>query len=109
MSVIRWEDPPEPSLSRLPERSRLNHAAIAACLRRKPGAWALVDEGSAAYTISSTIRTGQIAAYHPGGSFEAVGRVVHGMARLYVRFVADPSAVGGGRSDNPNPDLGGAA
>lgn len=107
MSVIRWEDPPPASVSRKPERSKLDHGAIAACLRRRPGAWALVDEGSWSGTHTTAIRTGSLFAYRPCGSFDAVARQVNGITRLYVRYLGDPSAVGGERSDNPNAsDLG---
>lgn len=111
MSVIRWEEPPPPSLSRSPEKRRLEHWAIAECLRRRPGVWALVAEGSWFHTLTSQIKFGSLAPYRPAGSFDAVARQVGDATRLYAKYVGDPSAVGGEpeATSKESSDLGGDA
>jgi hypothetical protein len=62
----------------------LQHQGIAVMLRSRPGTWARIGSLSASYV--STIRQGRIAAYRPGGSYEA--QAVNG--QVYARYVGDP-------------------
>lgn len=57
------------------------HEVIAAKLRERPGVWALLPNLPVNY--AGAINKGQITAYRPGGSYEAVNR----NNQLYIRYV----------------------
>lgn len=86
-SVIRWEDPPRPGPG-----GRRDWPAIAAELRKRPGAWAHVATYgtiSVAGNVAYQVRSGKFAGVQPAGSVEAVSRAVDGECRVYARYVGD--------------------
>lgn len=82
MTGLRWEEPPEAYKST--QRSKV-HQSIAAELKAQPGRWAVLEIVSIG--LAAQIRRGDIAAYRPGGSFEARARVIDGERRIYARYV----------------------
>ena len=90
MSEIRFEPPP--GFARNGKAWSLDHSGIVATLRARPGEWAIVATYSAPGTASSmatSIKSGRLAVYRPGGSFEAITRKVDGEVRVYARFVGE--------------------
>jgi hypothetical protein len=92
-SGLKFETPPAA------ERSNANadqYAAEAAELRANPGAWAVLKEftgegsgaRSGAWRLASRVKKGEIKAFAPAGSFEAVTRS-NGHSKVYVRFVGE--------------------
>ena len=88
-----WPDGP-PALDHA-DRDEIDHVHLAGRLRSRPGVWAELEGVSGMYAHS--IRAGRIAAYRPGGSFEALGQG----GVLYARYVGQegtasaPHAAGG--------------
>lgn len=96
MSVIRWEDPPPPQRRPGSNQGRRastgRWAAVAADLRTRPGAWALVqvsDRWSSVAGNPQNIRAGKLAGFKPPGAFEAIFRLVGDEARCYARYVGE--------------------
>lgn len=95
--VIRWEEPPSTPALRAAARAR-EWAATAAALRKKPGQWAVIKEGSIhGFGNDVTyIRKGQ-GPFAPEGAFEALQRVDPDPGRrssartgkVYARYVGD--------------------
>lgn len=59
-------------------------------LRDRPKEWAILkrcDSAASAAALAGFIRIGQLAAFRPGGAFEAASRIVDDEARVYVRYV----------------------
>jgi hypothetical protein len=86
MSVIRWEEPPDPTA--------YDWDGIAAQLRESPERWALIVEPatvSLATTMAYQIRKGGRPAFQPPGTFEAKAYTKGGLIRIYARYVGDPS------------------
>ncbi|SOE25648.1 hypothetical protein [Streptomyces sp. OK228] len=82
---LHFEDPPP--AARL--GSRVDHAAVAAELKARPGEWAIVGThatGGAANTAAGRIKSGHPHAYRPAGAFDAVGRTVNGEHRTYAMY-----------------------
>ena len=76
----------------------IDHALAAATLRQFPSTWgvvAVVEQGLHLRLahLASAIRRGGVAAYRPGGWFEAEVRRRHGYSYLYVRYVGDGADV----------------
>jgi hypothetical protein len=94
---LRFEAPPAA------ERSNGNAAAQyteeAAQLKARPGEWAVLKEftgegsgaRSGAWRLASRVKKGEIKAFAPAGSFEAVTRS-NGHSKVYVRYVAGEAA-----------------
>lgn len=83
---FRWETPPAKGQL----RRRTKYAPIAQQLRRSPGRWALIrtcHNMATARCLASALRRGQMPAFRPLGSFEALHRMVDGEPRVYARFV----------------------
>ena len=88
MSEIRFEVPP------LASRRFVDHAAVAAQLRARPGEWAPIGvygTGGSAAAMAYSIKAGRIKPYAPKGSFEALARTVGDECRVYARYVGDAS------------------
>ena len=84
---MKWEDP-----SVTPRRYNSSKwRDEARILRANPGRWALLaeypDTTSSARTLAWQIKSGRLAAFRPGGSFEATSR----QGSVYARFLADHS------------------
>jgi hypothetical protein len=91
--VIRWEDPPPPRTSERTYARAVDWYAIADELRGRPGEWAVaaVRRGSSsAASLAWQINHANLAAFK-GDRFEAVARVVGDEARIYARYVGEPS------------------
>lgn len=84
-ALVTWEAPP-PSARRRPD-TRTDHDGIAAELRSRPGEWALLP--AAATGMAGQIRRGDIRAYRPAGTFEAVRRDSADGIRVWARYVGD--------------------
>lgn len=78
---LRWIEGEPPSLDTGAVSKSMQHYLIADALRERPGVWAMLPDLSV--THASDIARGSLAAYRPGGSFEAVSR--DGM--VYARYV----------------------
>lgn len=88
MSVIRWEDPPPHGNNKSGDDSLW--APVAATLRERPGAWAVIAEvssGTAGAQVNR-IKTGW-GPFAPRGSFESRCRKVDGtfITAVYARYV----------------------
>lgn len=95
-AVFRWEDPPPALAGRTAQPRRSEHwRDVAAKLREHPGRWAVVVEdeffGYAA-GLASQVKAGKLAAFRPGGSFEAQTRTVGKSYRLYARYVGEAAS-----------------
>jgi len=89
--AIRWEDPP-PYQPRARKGDGEDHRAFAHELKGRPGDWAVLPWPVAqAVVTAAQIRSGSLAAYRPGGDFEAVSRTANGMTRVYARYVGESS------------------
>jgi len=86
MSVVRWEEPRQERRGRKPSD---HYLSIAAELRARPGAWALIHDGPAVHRALAGRITGGHAAFAPPGAFEAV-TAANGR-RVYARYVGDQS------------------
>lgn len=88
--VIRWEDPPP---ARTPGKTNPSSrfSELAEELRRQPGMWALVLDGTRGATsgLASTIRGGKTSCFAPAGDFEAVCRAANGKRLVYARYLGD--------------------
>lgn len=91
-SPIVWEDPPADRRG----IARAQHLdPFAAALREHPGRWArypiqLTDKSTA--NTATRINSGLAVAFAPGGTFEAVTRLVDDARVLYVRYVGEAEA-----------------
>jgi hypothetical protein len=90
--VIRWEPPPK----RTRAVGRMNWQPVADALRAHPGRWALVFETSALDAeqrvtrgIANGIRTANLTAFRPAGSFESVTRMVGDRTYVYARCLSE--------------------
>lgn len=94
---MQFEDPP----GKYDARSKVDHRAVAAELKARPGEWAIVRTGFpskfAAATAASRIKAGHPVAYRPPGSFDALSRTVDSELRLYARYT-------GKDADHAGPD-----
>jgi len=89
---IHFEDPP---IRQQKTEKRSRHQQIAAKLRKRPGEWAWIGTYKNGASMSATayhIRRGNIAAYVPEGSFEAIGRTVDGKHGVWARYVGEGGA-----------------
>jgi hypothetical protein len=86
-AAVTWADPP--SMRRRRQPSRVNHEEIASQLRARPGEWALIP--AAGTGLAGQIQRGDLRAYRPSRSFEAVRRDEGGEIRVYARFVGQAS------------------
>jgi hypothetical protein len=91
--VIRWEEPP--AKNHMPGgAAQTPWRLIAEQLRSRPGEWAVAREGVVgagdSYVVSR-IKTGDIAAFRPAGTFDATQRTCGGQVSIYVRYVGEPS------------------
>lgn len=93
--IVRWEDPPE----RIRAAGRVDWTPVAEELRARSGHWAVVAEMKGKQdaedrrlrALAGSIRTGNIRAFTPKGSYEAVTRMIGDEVRLYVRHVGPPA------------------
>jgi hypothetical protein len=67
----------------------IDHDLIAAELRSNPGEWALIPAASTG--LAGHIRRGDVRAYRPPRTFEAVRRDVDGEICIYARYVGQES------------------
>jgi hypothetical protein len=84
--VIRWEEPPaivEPQQNRRP------WSLVAAQLRARPNASALIDDQSNV-SLAPRINAGK-AWWGPRGTFEATSRWVNGRIYTYAWYVGEPA------------------
>lgn len=82
---FRWEAPPKAS-----GRPHHRYAPMARKLRQRPGQWAMIrtcPSAAVARNRASAIRRGEIPAFLPKGTFEALHREVNGAWVVYARFV----------------------
>lgn len=87
---LTFEDPPE--RSRVPGK-RGKHLEVAEELRSRPGEWAIISvygTGASSAAMARHIEGGNVDAYEPAGTFEALARTVDGQARVYARYVGEP-------------------
>ncbi|MFF2184628.1 hypothetical protein [Streptomyces sp. NPDC058155] len=85
---------PPPTLPAPPAAKALDHAAVAAALKAKPGQWAVVKvvaSEKAGRVLAGHIRTGKSVAYMRD-SFEAEYRNVDDEHRVYARYVGEGGA-----------------
>ena len=88
--IIRWEDPAPLPTGRRPST---RWVTVASELRASPGRWAVVriygaGRLSAASTLAHRIKSGKMAAFRPGGDFEATIRTAEdGSATVYARYL----------------------
>jgi hypothetical protein len=87
--VIQWAEPP-PSRSHA-KKEATKWTRIADELRRKPGAWAHVENKPNGHRAAQTANLISVGKYSgmPAGQFEAVSRQVDGQFRVYARFVGE--------------------
>lgn len=92
-SIVRWEEPPPAQRRRNKWKPVVDWHRIAAQLRDRPHAWALVMDSNSQTSTPSAIRGAQIStAFRPAGSFDAVSVRVGAELHLYVRYVGgEPS------------------
>lgn len=83
-TVLAWEEPPA-ATHRRGHRLAVDHEAVAAALRNRPGRWARLP--AATTGTAGQIKSGALRAYRPAGAFEAVRRDDGGEIRVWVRFV----------------------
>jgi hypothetical protein len=91
MSEIHWEEPPKVD-TRGGRALREAWQTVADALRREPGRWALIatyPQRTKANNVATRIKLGQISAFAPAGSFEALYRTVDGECRVYARAVPE--------------------
>lgn len=97
-SALKWETPPAA------ERRGSNgdqYQAEAAELRAHPGQWAVLKEftgdgsgaRSSAWRLASRVKKGEVPAFAPAGTFDAVTRT-NGHSKVYVRFAGDAEQPG---------------
>lgn len=92
-AIVRWEDPPDPTRNRS-RTGRYDWYRIGAALKRRPRKWALVavtTNATTANTMALGIRRGNYGGIFFHGQFEAAGRTIDGEARVYARWVGEPS------------------
>jgi hypothetical protein len=89
-TVVQWEDPP-PAGHRRGRRKQVNHGEIAETLRARPGEWAVIPVATTG--LAGQIARGDLRAYRPARSFQAVRRDADGEIRIYVRFVGQAESV----------------
>lgn len=82
--VFRWEDPSTTKQN----LSATRWAKVAAQLREKPGAWAIVVEGADTGKGGNIAR---VAAFQPRTDWEVTDRTMDdGTHSTYIRFVGEP-------------------
>ena len=84
--TVRWEEPPQ-------TRSRHDWPEIIKQLRKRPGKWAMVatySKPQIAYSTARAVRDGLYQGIE-AGTVEARARTVDGEARVYARYVGEPS------------------
>lgn len=87
--IVGWSDPPAQQTTKTPKST---YAPIADELRARVGEWAQLDDRSseaAAYQFVLGVRKGAIAAFRPGGAFEAA----HSGPSVWVRYVGGDEEV----------------
>jgi hypothetical protein len=87
VASIAWVEPPPKQRRRSPRH--VDHDLIANQLRERPGVWALIP--AAGTGLAGQIGRGDIRAYRPARSFEAVRRDDHGAIRVYARYLGQES------------------
>lgn len=110
MSVIRWEDPPTEHGNAKPKKPP-KFQPIADALRGRPNEWALIDDSrthGSAGSFAHHIRNGS-GPWAPAGTFEAkvIGSAGASRARVYARYVGEPSPGGEAAREAPTNDLSG--
>lgn len=86
---IHFENPPVRQ-QRTTKKSKSEQ--IAAKLRKRPGEWARIGVYKSGASMSSTayhVRHGNVAAYAPAGTFEAVGRTADGVHGVWARYIGE--------------------
>lgn len=92
MTDIKWQEPPSDGRER-----HGKWEPVADRLRSRPGAWALIAEGVSASLRSNLVR-GNMKAFRPAGSFEAVSRNPRSgqsgarVVDIYARYVGEDVA-----------------
>jgi hypothetical protein len=87
-AIIRWEAPPPGS--QRGRGHRVDHDTIAVELRSRPGEWGLLP--ASATGMAGQIRRGDIRAYRPAGTFEAVRRDDATGIKVWARYVGEESS-----------------
>lgn len=87
--ILRWENPPP--ARHVPGRRGSQFDELADILRDEPARWAVVYDGdnpTAAGSIASKVKTGNVKCFAPAGSFEAtVRKLREGRIAVYARYV----------------------
>jgi hypothetical protein len=88
---IKWATPPEPNRGR-PADTRTDNEKFADALRKHPGDWAIWRD-DANSSLAYQIKTGQVAAFRPARTFEAVCRSTGpgsgSRGTVYVRYIGN--------------------
>lgn len=87
MKIEFVKAPPAPRIGKR-RNGNSKYFQIAKQLKSRPGDWALVLKGARAVT-PTLIKKGNLVAFKPAGSFEAVARSngVKGKADIYARYI----------------------
>ncbi len=80
MAIIRWENPPPP-----------HQGANASKRARRPDVLEEQRFGDAG-GLAGQIKAGRLAAFRPGGWFEAQTRTIGDLYRVYARYVGEGGA-----------------
>lgn len=99
MSNVKWQDPRNhKSAPGSRRRGWLYYAPVADALRKRPGQWALVIEGTKSKSAITRIRRGEFHAFRPAEDFESASRT-NAMSLtdhaprydIYIRYVGKES------------------
>ncbi len=108
--IIRWEAPPDPDHDSYRRRHRRSWAIVALELRRNPGKWAVIEEGTAnVRNLANRITTGQ-GPWAPARSYQTATRSHDGTSTLYAVYVgpngeyADQADTARETASNPSAD-----
>lgn len=101
--IIRWEEPPpatrrglgggrpltdtRPTPGTIGPRAR--YIAVAAELRTRPGAWAVIRESTTPSGLGAQVSLGRQAAFTPPGDYQGTTRYRNGKVTVYARYLGD--------------------